>query len=65
MAQNNPFAEFEELFQAALDYLVNQSGDDETLSTLTFVEDAAEDARVDDYVADCSARTPPSLDRRC
>ncbi len=52
MAQYDPFEEFEASFRAALDFLTSQSGDDETLSTLTFVEDAAENAEVDDYVPD-------------
>ena len=52
MAQYDPFEEFEESFRAALDFLTGQSGDDETLSTLTFVEDAAENPVVDDYVPD-------------
>ena len=52
MAQYDPFEEFEESFRAALDFLTGQSGDDETLSTLTFVEDAAENADVDHYVPD-------------
>ena len=50
MAQYDPFEEFEASFRAALDFLTSQSGDDETLSTLTFVEDVADDAEVDDYV---------------
>ena len=52
MAQYDPFEEFEESFRAALDFLTGQSGDDETLSTLTFVEDAADNDEVDDYVPD-------------
>ncbi len=52
MAQYDPFEEFEESFRAALDFLTGQSGDDETLSTLTFVEDAAENAEIDDYFPD-------------
>ena len=52
MTQYDPFEEFEESFRAALDFLTGQSGDDETLSTLTFAEDAAENAEVDDYVPD-------------
>ncbi|MCY4529868.1 MAG: hypothetical protein OXD46_12650 [Chloroflexi bacterium] len=52
MTQYDPFEEFEESFRAALDFLTGESGDDETLSTLTFVEDAAENAGVDDYVPD-------------
>lgn len=52
MAQYDPFEEFEQSFQAALDYLTSESGDDETPSTLTFVEDAAENAGVDDYMPD-------------
>ena len=53
MTQYDPFEEFEESFRVALDFLTGQSGDDdETLSTLTFVEDAAENAEVDDYVPD-------------
>ena len=52
MAQYDPFEEFEQSFQAALDYLTSESGDDETLSTLTFVEDAADNTGVGDYVPD-------------
>ncbi len=52
MAQYDPFEEFEQSFRAALDYLTSESGEDETLSTLTFIEDAADDAGVDDYVPD-------------
>ncbi len=52
MAQYDPFEEFEASFQAALDFLTSQSGDDETLSTLTFAEDAADNEAVDYYVPD-------------
>lgn len=52
MAQYDPFEEFEASFRAALDFLTSQSGDDETLSTLTFAEDAADNPEVDDYVPD-------------
>lgn len=53
MAQHDPFEEFEQSFRAALDYLTSESDeDDETLITLTFIEDAVENAGVDDYVPD-------------
>ena len=52
MVQNGPFEEFEQSFQDALDYLISESDDDETLITLTFAEDVADDAGVDSYVPD-------------
>lgn len=52
MARYDPFEEFEQSFKAALDFLTSQSGDDESLSTLTFVQDASEDAGIADYVPD-------------
>jgi|GEM_PF-2389614 hypothetical protein len=53
MVQHDPFEEFEQSFRAALDYLTSESDeDDETLITLTFAEDVADDAGVDSYVPD-------------
>ena len=50
MTQYNPFEEFEQSFREVLDGLTSQSGDDEALRALEYVEDAVEGGDLGGYV---------------